>query len=147
MVKPGHIAPASRSERGGIETVNHAGQVICMLIYAGDPPAQTTFHTPGDLPLQVGQVVYPAGGRIPPHAHRNFNRDIRGTTEVLIVQRGRVTLNLYAEDKAFLCSRVLEKDDVIVLVSGGHGFEFAEDTVLLEVKQGPYLSDHDKDPL
>lgn len=134
-------------ERGRIETVSHAGKVICMLIYAHPLPDRTTFYTQDDLPLQVGQVVYPAGGRIAPHAHRTFSRDIRGTTEVLMVQRGKVTLSLYAENKAFLCSRELAEDDVIVLVSGGHGFEFAEDTVLLEVKQGPYLSDSDKDPL
>lgn len=134
-------------EQGRVETVSHAGKVICMLIYAHPLPDRTTFYTQDDLPLQVGQVVYPAGGRIAPHAHRTRSRDIRGTTEVLMVQRGRVKLSLYAEDKAFLCSRELSKDDVIVLVSGGHGLEFAEDTVLLEVKQGPYLSDHDKDPL
>lgn len=118
-----------------------------MLIYAHAMPSATTFYTPGDLPLQVGQVVYPAGGQIAPHAHRASSRDIRGTTEVLLVQRGRLKLSLYAEDKTFLCSRELSKDDVIILVSGGHGFEFADDTVLLEVKQGPYLGDRDKDLL
>jgi hypothetical protein len=28
--------------------------------------------------------------------------------------------------------------DVVVLLDGGHGFRMLEDTVLLEIKQGPY---------
>jgi hypothetical protein len=33
---------------------------------------------------------------------------------------------------------------VIVLVSGGHGFEMLEETEMIEVKQGPYTGDADK---
>jgi hypothetical protein len=32
----------------------------------------------------------------------------------------------------------LETGDIILLVAGGHGFRCLEDTVLLEIKQGPY---------
>ncbi len=34
--------------------------------------------------------------------------------------------------------------DVILLASGGHGFEMIEDSEILEVKQGPYTGDQDK---
>lgn len=34
--------------------------------------------------------------------------------------------------------------DVLVLVDGGHGFRMTEDTVLVEIKQGPYLGLDDK---
>jgi hypothetical protein len=39
---------------------------------------------------------------------------------------------------------VLETGDVILLVSGGHGFEMLEDSEMIEVKQGPYTGDSDK---
>jgi hypothetical protein len=32
----------------------------------------------------------------------------------------------------------LAEGDVMVLVAGGHEFRMREDTVLLEIKQGPY---------
>jgi hypothetical protein len=34
---------------------------------------------------------------------------------------------------------------VVILVGGGHGFRLLEDTVMLEIKQGPYLGADDKD--
>ena len=41
-------------------------------------------------------------------------------------------------------SRVLGPGDVIILMSGGHGFEVLEDLNMVEVKQGPYVGDADK---
>ncbi len=35
--------------------------------------------------------------------------------------------------------------DILVLVSGGHGFRMLEDTVLMEVKQGPYTGLKEKE--
>jgi hypothetical protein len=38
----------------------------------------------------------------------------------------------------------LEAGDVILLASGGHGFEMIEDSEIIEVKQGPYAGEMDK---
>jgi len=34
--------------------------------------------------------------------------------------------------------------DVILLATGGHGFQMLEETEMIEVKQGPYVGDQDK---
>ena len=34
--------------------------------------------------------------------------------------------------------------DIILLVSGGHGFQVIEEIEMIEVKQGPYTGDKDK---
>ena len=39
----------------------------------------------------------------------------------------------------------LKAGDVAVLFSGGHGFEILEDTLMLEIKQGPYAGTKDKE--
>ena len=39
---------------------------------------------------------------------------------------------------------MLGPGDVILLISGGHGFEVLEDLNMIEVKQGPYVGDADK---
>lgn len=44
----------------------------------------------------------------------------------------------------YLESRVLVAGDVILLATGGHGFEMLEPSELIEVKQGPYPGDEDK---
>jgi len=33
---------------------------------------------------------------------------------------------------------ILETGDIVMLVNGGHGFSLLEDTILFEIKQGPY---------
>jgi hypothetical protein len=55
-----------------------------------------------------------------------------------------VRVDLYNSEKTYIESRVLETGDVILLVSGGHGFEMLEDSEMIEVKQGPYTGDSDK---
>ena len=50
----------------------------------------------------------------------------------------------YDMEKAYLKSRMLESGDVILLASGGHGFEVIEDLEMIEVKQGPHIGEEDK---
>ena len=44
----------------------------------------------------------------------------------------------------YLESTVLEAGDIILLATGGHGFEVLEATEIIEVKQGPYMGEGDK---
>ena len=46
--------------------------------------------------------------------------------------------------KNFVESKVLEKNDIILLASGGHGFKMLENSEIIEVKQGPYCGEEDK---
>jgi hypothetical protein len=48
-------------------------------------------------------------------------------------------VDLFDDARNFVATRELRTGDAILLVSGGHGFRMLEDTVLAEVKQGPYI--------
>ena len=121
-----------------LETIAVDGVVLAYIARNADLPAQTTFLTPDDCNLQVGQVVYPAGGEITRHMHLPVERHLVGTTEVLLVQRGRCEVDIFGPDRALVKTCELRNGDIMIAVSGGHGFRVLEDTVLLEVKQGPY---------
>ena len=54
------------------------------------------------------------------------------------------SLLFYSNEKEFLESVIIETGDVILLVSGGHGFECLEETEMFEIKQGPYAGENDK---
>ena len=86
----------------------------------------------------------PAGYRIPPHVHNPVPREVVFTKEVLIVKSGRARVDFYDENRNYLESRYLNAGDVILLASGGQGFEMLEATEMIEVKQGPYAGDEDK---
>ncbi len=108
-------------------------------------PTQTTFLTPPEFKQQVGFIVYPAGGEIQRHVHRPLERHLVGTSEVLIVRRGRCEIDIYNDERELVATRELGQGDIMLMVGGGHGFRMLEDTVFLEVKQGPYTGLDEKE--
>lgn len=124
--------------RGGIEQIYAGDAVIAIIVRLDTAMAETTFVTEPEASLQLGLIVYPQGGEVPRHTHRPLDRRLTGTAEVLFVRSGRCEVDLYDDDRRFVAARKLATGDVIVLLSGGHGFRMLEDTVLAEVKQGPY---------
>ena len=116
-----------------------------MIIRAEPAPDSSVFYTPDDLHLQVGKIVYPANGKVARHRHKPIRRTIAGCSEVLVVQKGRMILDIYADDRTIHSSQEIGPGDVVILMAGGHGFRFLEDTVLLEVKQGPYHGDGERE--
>jgi mannose-6-phosphate isomerase-like protein (cupin superfamily) len=128
-----------------IEPVAAKGKTYCYIVRASYNPVKTTFVTPNSAIQQLGFVVRQKGETINRHAHRQVQRTITGTPEVLIVRSGRCLVDIYSEAKVTLSTHELTAGDVIVLVAGGHGFRMVEDTVLMEVKQGPYVGFDDKE--
>ena len=47
-------------------------------------------------------------------------------------------MDVYSDDQRLVATRELGLGDILIAVRGGHGFRVLEDTVLLEIKQGPY---------
>jgi hypothetical protein len=127
------------------EQIVWRGIPLAYIIRSSLDPEQTRFFTPPEFNHQVGFVVYPAGGMIAPHTHRPIERHINGTSEVLVVRKGRCKVDLYTEDHVFAETRELSCGDILLLISGGHGFRMLEDTVLLEIKQGPYTGLEEKE--
>jgi hypothetical protein len=74
-----------------------------------------------------------------------LERHLVGTSEVLIIKRGRCLLDVYNDNKELVATRELGTGDLMLMVGGGHGFRMLEDTVLLEVKQGPYTGVEEKE--
>jgi len=130
-----------------METTEHiiaGGKLLAYVVRAELKPAKTTFLTPLESNVQVGYIVYPSGHTIARHVHRPVERHIVGTTEVLVVRKGRCEMDVYDDDRQLVATRELREGDLMIMVGGGHGFRMLEDTVLLEVKQGPYMGQDDK---
>ncbi len=128
-----------------IEWIKNGEEVLAMIIPADYQPDKTEFITPDDYKQQLGYVIYGSGESIVPHTHIPMNRSLVGTSEVLFIKSGRVEVDLYSKEKEFVAKRVLNQGDIILLVSGGHGFRMLEATVMVEVKQGPYIGVEEKE--
>ena len=127
-----------------IEQVSSADELLVIIIRKNYRPDETVFITAPEFKQQVGFVVYPAGGEIARHSHRRIKREIEGTSEVLLVRRGRCLIDIYDNNDSLVKTCELEQDDIMIMIGGGHGFRMLEDTVFLEVKQGPFVIEDEK---
>ncbi len=121
-----------------IEFIQSGEKTLAIIIRANYSPDHTHFITPETFEQQVGFIVYPSQGIIAAHKHKLIERQIHRTCETLIVRQGKMQVQLYKSDCELIAERILEEGDIIVLINGGHGFRILEDTILLEIKQGPY---------
>lgn len=128
-----------------VEHITWNGKPLAYIIRAEMNPQKTTFLTPSEFKQQVGYIVYPAGSKIARHTHRPLERHLIGTSEVLVVKSGRCLIDIYSDDHELVATRELKPGDVVLMVDGGHGFRMLEDTIFLEIKQGPYTGLNEKE--
>ncbi len=102
------------------------------------------FITPTEFSQQIAYMHHPTGKVIDAHIHNLVHRDVILTQEVLFIKKGKLRVDFYDDYEDYLESRMLNAGDVILLVSGGHGFNVVEEVEMIEVKQGPYSGDADK---
>lgn len=124
--------------------ISHNGVLLAIIIPHDFDKMGITFCTPGDFSQQLAYMHHPAGHKIVPHLHNKVVREVHYTQEVLVIRKGRLRVDFYDNEKDYLESRILEAGDVIMLASGGHGFEALEELEMIEVKQGPYAGENDK---
>jgi hypothetical protein len=127
-----------------VQTVGKGDAVFAYVVRADLEPEATTFVTHDDCIQQVGFVVHRAGSEVRRHFHLPVQREIVGTPEVLVVRSGRCEMDVYDDNQQLVGTCELSAGDVMIMVGGGHGFRMLEDTVLLEVKQGPYYGANEK---
>lgn len=129
-----------------LEYITTKDKVLTSIIIRADyKPTETTFITSPELAQQVGFVVYPAGGVIKRHIHKNVDRQNISSSEALFVRQGRLEIDIYDTQQSLVATRELNAGDFVLMVSGGHGFRILKPTILLEVKLGPYGGAEDKD--
>ena len=127
-----------------IEIIKKGDEILAIIIPADFHSEGTKFFTPPDFSQQLAFISRKAGEVIKAHVHNIVTRDIHFTREVLLIKKGKIKVNFYDSKKKYFDFKILEAGDIILLASGGHGFEFLEDTEMVEVKQGPYLGEGDK---
>lgn len=102
------------------------------------------FLTDGSFSQQLAFMKHPTGKLIQSHVHNKVKREVIYTQEVLFIRKGKIRVDFFKNNYEYLESYILKTGDVILLSSGGHGFEILEETEMIEVKQGPYSGDKDK---
>ncbi len=128
-----------------VEIIKSNDKVLAYIVRSSLVPHESCFLTTTDLNMQMGFIVYDKGKNIQPHMHIPVLREIQGTAECIFVKQGHCIIDIYDSSRAITASKELYTGDVILLLEGGHGFRMLENTVLFEIKQGPYVGLKDKE--
>jgi mannose-6-phosphate isomerase-like protein (cupin superfamily) len=128
-----------------IERITSGGVELAIILRRDYEQTGIEFFTADAATMQLGYMKRPVGYVIQPHIHRPVRRETHYTEEVLFIRSGRVRVDFYDEEQSYLQSATLEAGDVVLLARGGHGFEMLAPTEMIEVKQGPYVGDRDKE--
>ena len=127
-----------------LEHIKHQKELLAIIVRNDCAGNGVHFFTPDEFSQQLAYMRHPAGKLIEPHMHNLVPRNITYTQEVLIIKRGRLRVDFYDHNRTYLHSRILSAGDIILLASGGHGFEVLDEVEMIEVKQGPYAGEGDK---
>jgi hypothetical protein len=133
------------NETALVERITDGENILAVITRHEYEPEETAFLTPPSFKQQVGFVVYGAGSEIPRHEHMVMERHIRGSSECPLVRRGVSEVTIFNRRREEVCRRTLRKGDLLLLVDGGHHFRQIEDTVFIEIKQGPYPGIEEKE--
>lgn len=126
------------------EEIKNNEKIIAIIVRDDYQKTGVSFFTPNDFSQQLAFMSHEKGKKIQPHFHNKISRVINFTKEVLFIKKGKLRVDFYDDKQNYLESRILNAGDVILLVSGGHGFEALDDLEMFEVKQGPFYADKDK---
>ena len=124
------------------------GTVYGEVIRAGARVSHSTFVSAPDSSMQMGLLAHGAGFVEVPHVHKEIPRTIKDLQQFLVVQRGVIAIDFFADDGTLLRSVEMRAGDAILLMNGGHSLRVIEDAQCVSVKQGPFLGvENDKIPL
>ena len=128
-----------------IEKILHKKKLLALIVRGQYRKKKgITFFTPNNSTQQFGYMKHDKKYTIKPHVHKKRLTKIYYTTEVILLLKGVVRVDFYTQSKKYLFSKIIKEKDIIMLVSGGHGFKILKNAEILEVKQGPYNIIKDK---
>lgn len=126
----------------GREIIEKNGQTFALVIRHSYRPNGVNFMTPDDYTLQLGLLGHDKDKHLRDHVHNpHIHYKVDTTQEFLYVESGKVQATIYDYGWNVIKEVILEKGDILLQVSGGHGFHMLEKSYLIEVKQGPFPGD------
>lgn len=124
------------------EEIIHDGRRFALILRKQSITEKIRFFTEDGDSLQIGRHKRQKSEIISPHRHVPVKVEQRGASqEVLYIEYGRVKITFFGDDNRSIEQKELVAGDLILLIQGGHSFEFLDETEMIEIKQGPYNPD------
>lgn len=121
------------------EMIEWKGEIIGIFIRGNFSPEKTHFITTAKEPLQCGIGVFKKGSKVEPHRHVGDPAVVSEFQEFISIRKGKALAKVFSPEGQMIQELTMNVGDSLLLLRGGHSFDFDEDTELMEIKQGPYL--------
>jgi hypothetical protein len=116
------------------------GILLARHIRPGDFQKGLAFYSENEEFLQVGTWRYDNGHALRAHSHNTVQREITRTNEVVIVLQGLMAARIFDEERTLVTTVTVRQGEFLILMNGGHDYTIlADDTRILEIKNGPFL--------
>lgn len=123
-----------------VKEVKKDNEVLARLVRAEDWNEGLGFYSNDEEVIQVGTWQYNSGKQLMKHIHNEVDRVITRTNEVLYVVSGKVKAFVYDLEENLVEKLLVNEGDTLILLDCGHGYEImADNTKVIEIKNGPYL--------
>ena len=128
-----------------MEKIYYKKKLLAIIIKNYHKKRGINFFTENNFSQQVAFMNHKKNHIIQPHIHKLRLKKIYDTNEVLIILQGKIKVDFFNSNKKYVKSRFIEKGNILILLSGGHGFKILKNCKFIEVKQGPYYIKKDKE--
>lgn len=119
-------------------------KILAVIVKPQEIKDEKYFATENDFELQLASFDLAQGKEIQRHYHPEQKREINLTSEIIIVTKGEIEVEIYDDDLDLSSIQIIKEGEVVALYRGGHKISILKDSKFIEVKQGPYDPDTDK---
>ena len=116
------------------DDVHYASVIRPLLVSEG-----LSFFTPDEKFIQVGTWNYKKNRVLDLHYHLEFPRNSYKTNEAVFVIKGKILCKLFRENGEFLKEVTINENEMIIQFNGAHEYTILEDSIAIEIKNGPYF--------
>ena len=88
--------------------------------------------------IQLGTWNYKKNFSTVPHYHLEHDKPSNLTQEVVLVHKGSVKCRLFTKEGNYVDEVDINEGELIVQIYGVHEYIMNEDSIVLEIKNGPY---------
>lgn len=117
---------------------------ICIIQFFDKIVNERNFLTSNSQEMQFASFKYKKETVIKRHFHNLNKRNIKTTSEAIVVLEGSIEVEIYDNNEMLLNKVQLNEKDSILMLSGGHKIRVLKDSKFIEFKQGPYNPLKDK---
>ena len=127
--------------RSRVREFRYKGKLVAVLYTNGFQKVgkHAIFLSDPKSSLQIGGGVYPKNHLGEAHEHDRRKALKAHYEELLHLDRGKMRVNLYGDDRNKFASFLMQTGDTVHFISGGHSFHMLTSCKCIEIKQGPYM--------